>query len=216
MFTGIVQQIGHVEDATLGLGQPLMRINHGVWDTPLAPGESVAVQGVCLTVARAERTYFECNVLGETIQRTNLREKKRGAPVNLERALKAGDRLGGHIVSGHIDGLGQVCEIAPVGDDWRLAVDCGPDLAGGIVEKGSIAIDGVSLTVAAIRERVFTCYLVAFTWANTTFSTLRAGCTVNLELDMLGKYARRRDGDVVSAGNITEEFIVRAGKFGRG
>lgn len=215
MFTGIIQKIGRVETMTLNLPQPLLRIAHDPWDSPLTPGESIAVQGVCLTVVRAEQGWFEGNVLQETLQRTNLSAVKRGDRLNLERALRAGDRLGGHIVSGHVDGVGKVREIVAIGGDWRLTVECSSTLADGIVEKGSIAIDGVSLTVGAIQGCVFTCYLVAFTWSNTTLRNLHTGSAINLELDMLGKYARRREPVESTAGNITEEFIARAGNFGR-
>lgn len=212
MFTGIIQRIGKVEKAALSQSSPTVVISHQPWDEQLTLGESVAVQGVCLTVASVAAGRFECNVLRETLERSNLGALKSGGQVNLERAIRAGDKLGGHMVSGHVDGTGEVRELRSIGGDWKLTVACDQNLIEGMVMKGSIAIDGVSLTVGDLRPGRFTCYLVAFTWENTTLRNLRSGASVNLELDMLGKYARRGSGEKAAKGSaVTRELLERAG-----
>mgnify|MGYP001608614904 CR=1 FL=1 len=212
MFTGIIQGIGKVGNTVFSNATPSLSISHTPWDEPLIAGESVAVQGVCLTVASVLPGRFECNVLHETLTRSNLGALRAGNPVNLERAIRAGDKLGGHMVSGHVDGTGCVHDLRSIGGDWKLTVTCSHDLLDGIVAKGSIAIDGVSLTVGDLRADRFDCFLVAFTWEHTTLKNLRAVSVVNLELDMLGKYARRGPiGNAGTASNVTRELLERSG-----
>lgn len=216
MFTGIIQRIGRVEKAAFTQATPTLSISHAPWDESLVAGESVAVQGVCLTIAAVAPGRFECNVLQETVARSNLGALRSGTPVNLERAIRAGDKLGGHMVSGHVDGTGCVHEVRSIGGDWKLTITCSRALLDGIVAKGSIAIDGVSLTVGDLRVDRFDCFLVAFTWEHTTLKNLRAGSAVNLELDLLGKYARRGSLEMpANESNVTMDLLERTGFVGK-
>lgn len=190
MFTGIVERIGSVAAAG-------RRLSVQTGYTDLVPGESIAVGGVCLTVAHRAGTIAGFDVVPETLARTNLGNLRRGDAVNLERAIRAGDRLGGHIVQGHVDGTGRV---ARAGRTLRIETP----LASQLVPKGSIAIEGVSLTVADMEPGAFTVALIPTTLRRTTLGKARKGQRVNIELDVLGKYARRPS-------RITEVFLRRAG-----
>jgi riboflavin synthase alpha subunit len=154
-------------------------------------GDSVSVSGGCLTVTRIEDGRFHFEAVRETLERTALGELRPGARVNLERALRADARLDGHIVQGHVDGTGRVRELCRRGDDVRLSVDCDAALRECLVEKGSVAIDGVSLTVVSVDERGFDVALIPHTLAATTLGERRPGDRVNLEADVLAKYVRR-------------------------
>jgi riboflavin synthase len=150
-------------------------------------GDSVAVNGICQTVVETDGRSFSCDVLPETLRVSNLGSLRAGQPVNLERALRAGDRLGGHIVNGHIDGLGTVTRIVrkPLSLEITVPADLGPYL----VPKGSVAVDGVSLTVGpAASENRCTVYIIPHTWRHTNLHRLRTGAKVNIEVDILGKY----------------------------
>ena len=157
----------------------------------LTLGQSVAVNGVCLTVVRPEPARFACDVLDETLARSNLKGIPRGERVNLERALKVDGRIDGHIVQGHVDGTGRVLGIRRAGRDWEVEVDAPPDVARYLVVKGSIAVDGISLTVASAQANRFTVRVIPHTWEVTTLSHRRAGDGVNLEADILAKYVER-------------------------
>lgn len=191
MFTGIVEGVGEV--AALEPEGKVVRL--AVREPRLARevhlGDSVAVNGVCLTIAREdpERLCFEA--VAETLERTALGELAVGARVNLERALRADARLDGHIVQGHVDGTGRVRELRREGEDVRLFVDCDPELARLLVEKGSVAVEGVSLTVVGVREDGFDVALIPHTLEVTTLGELAPGRRVNLEADVLGKYVLR-------------------------
>ena len=190
MFTGIIERTGRVVAA----GRRLT-VETG-W-TDLVTGESIAVSGVCLTVARIDGTRAGFDVVRETISRTNLGDLKKGAGVNLERALRAGDRLGGHIVQGHVDGTGHVVRS---GATLRIETP----LASQLVPKGSVAIDGVSLTVVDVERDAFTIALIPTTRRLTTLGKVRKGQRVNVELDMMLKRWR-------TPSRITREFLARAG-----
>ncbi len=196
MFTGLVQRTGRLFRSTRPNGGALLRIETPEpWpDGPLSPGESVAVQGVCLTVASAGAGGgFSADVLEETLVCSAFRSMPDGALVNLERALRVGDRLGGHLVQGHVDGLGRVASLRPRKEDVVLRVAVEPPLLAGIVLKGSIAIDGVSLTVSALSDADgwFEVNLIPTTLRETSLSERRPGDVVNLETDVLGKYVAR-------------------------
>ena len=205
MFTGLVQKIGTVRRVSRGKGL-VLEIGFEPWPRPLEEGESVAVNGVCLTVVRCDETRFTADVLGETESRTGLGEIAPGAKVNLERALRAGDAMGGHIVQGHVDGRGTVLAKTPKGRDVQLRVKCGRVLAAQSVLKGSVAIDGVSLTISALGDDWLAVDLIPTTLAETTLGLRRVGDPVNLEGDVLGKYIAKS----VPVG-LTEEKLLRAG-----
>ena len=210
MFTGLIQKVGTLASAaSRGNGMRLF-IRHDAWPEALELGESVAVQGVCLTVTEANTGGFTCDVLKETLDRTNLSGKRVGAPLNLERALRAGDRLGGHFVTGHIDGVGEVKGLTSKGDDWILEVGCGTPIMEQLVSKGSITVDGVSLTLAELSVATFTVHLIPHTWGNTSLKALKRGDSVNLEADLLGKHIRNQLKQVVSGG-VTMEKLAAAG-----
>jgi riboflavin synthase len=191
MFSGLITQTGKVTEQRATGNGAVLTVSHGVWDTPVEEGESIAVQGVCLTVTGIEGGRFRCDVLEETLNRSNLGRLAVGSAVNLERALRLGDRLGGHLVSGHIDGVGVVERVAARGRDHVLAVAVEAALARDMVLKGSVAVDGVSLTISALEAGRVEVNLAPFTWTHTTLGGARAGDRVNIETDMIGKYVRR-------------------------
>ena len=205
MFTGIIQKIGTVKRVSRGAGL-VLEIGFEPWATPLEAGESIAVNGVCLTLARFSADRFTADVLKETEARTGLGELAPGEKVNLERALRAGDAMGGHIVQGHVDSRGTLVAKEPRGRDFRLKVRCGRVLAAQSVLKGSIAIDGVSLTITEIGNDWIGVDAIPTTLAETVLGRRRIGDHVNLEGDVLGKYLARK----VSSG-LTEEALAAAG-----
>ena len=191
MFTGIVETVGIVEKVEPG--DDLTRLVVGAESIAegVKLGDSIAVNGGCLTVTSLLDGRFAFEAIPETMERTNLGDLKVGSRVNLERAMRAGDRLDGHIVQGHVDGVGTVRAVIQDGNDVRLQVDCDPELADCVVEKGSIAIDGVSLTVSALLPSGFEVALIPHTLEVTTLSDRQIYDRVNLEADVLGKYVKR-------------------------
>lgn len=210
MFTGLVQKTGRLERlARNGEGWSIS-IASAPWPSPLAVGESVAVQGACLTVASVSPSGFSADLLDETLRLTALSGLRTGALLNLERALALGDRLGGHIVTGHVDEAGTIVELAPEGRDLRVGVACSTAFSSLTVLKGSIALDGVSLTVTAVREGYVGVAVIPHTRAVTSLSERRVGDRVNLEGDILGKYVARCLGRSSGAG-ITETLLRENG-----
>lgn len=181
VFTGLVREVGTVESVDGG------RIKIAA-QTTAAVGDSIAVVGVCLTVVAAGNGTLAFDAVPETLGRTNLGALKPGSRVNLEPALRAGDALGGHMVQGHVDGVGEVRNVALEGDGKRIWFDAPSELRRYTVEKGSIAVDGVSLTVAATDDEGFAVALIPHTLAATTLDALRPKDAVNLEVDVLAKY----------------------------
>ncbi len=214
MFTGLVDRVGTLLGiANRGEGAQLA-IDAAHWPDPLRLGESVAVEGVCLTITTITLNGFTCDILRETLSRTTLGRKKAGSPLNLERALQANGRLGGHFVSGHVDGVGTVASIGRAGPDWVLEIACSADLLSGMVFKGSITVNGVSLTLARMNTGSFSVHLIPHTWSQTTLHLIRDGDAVNLETDMLGKYVKgflERNGGDIRTGTLTLERLNEAG-----
>lgn len=206
MFTGLIQRIGTVKRVSRGAGLVLEIAADAPWAKPLEEGESVAVNGVCLTVVRCEASRFTADVLGETERCTGLADLWPGAKVNLERALRAGEPLGGHIVQGHVDTRGTVVAKEPKGRDFRLKVRCGRVLASGSVLKGSVTLDGVSLTISALGEDWVAVDVIPTTARETTLGAKRVGDSINVEGDVLGKYVARQ-----TATGLTEEKLRAAG-----
>lgn len=188
MFTGLIEKVGELVGLQRTSDGGRIAVHCAPWPDSLVPGESVAVQGACLTVVEVRGDGFVCDVLEETLRRTNLGAKRPGDRLNLERALRADGRLGGHLVTGHVDGTGSVAAVRNTGRDWEMDVACAPEVCEGIVIKGSIACDGVSLTVSRVSEAGFGVNIIPFTWKQTSLSSLRAGECVNLETDYVGKY----------------------------
>lgn len=211
MFTGLIQRVGALATKRSRSNGLALEIRHESWDTPLATGESVAVQGACLTVTGSRPGAFTCDVLKETLEKTGLGAKPIGARLNLERALRADDRLGGHLVAGHVDGQGEVQSLTPTGDDLVLEIACREALLAGMVSKGSVAIDGVSLTIADLRPRSFTVHLIPHTWQQTSLRDLQKGHSVNLETDLIGKFVLRYLETLRSGQGLTIEKLRAAG-----
>jgi riboflavin synthase len=189
MFTGIVEEIGVVRDAQLDaeLGKYLtIGCTKAVEDVTL--GDSIAVNGVCLTVTEFTGDSFTIGVSPETQRRTNLGDLRAGDPVNLERSLQFGGRMGGHYVQGHVDGTGEILRVLPDGDSLRVTIKAPARLMPYIVEKGYIAVDGTSLTVAERSADTFTIALIAYTQGAVILGRQRAGARVNLEVDIMAKY----------------------------
>ena len=195
MFTGIVEELGHVVSLAHGPDSAVVKIRGPLVTADAAPGASIAVNGICLTVVELDADSFCVDVMAETLRRTCLGELTPGSPVNLERALAVGDRLGGHIVQGHVDGTGTILA-RQLGDRWEVVTISLPgELARYVVEKGSITVDGVSLTIAGLDDVSFQVSLIPTTLALTTLGTKQVGEPVNLEVDVLAKYVERLLGE---------------------
>ncbi len=190
MFTGIVTDIGTVI-AREQRGDTRFRIRTAFDTDSIAIGASIACSGCCLTVVQTGADWFAVDVSAETLSRTTLGQWGEGSRINLERSLKVGDELGGHIVSGHVDGLAEVVQAAPEGDSLRLEFRVPDALAGFVAEKGSVALDGVSLTVNAVQGNVFGINLIPHTQQVTTLGGLQVGHRVNFEVDTLARYVGR-------------------------
>lgn len=211
MFTGLVQCMGEVlglrargaTGAVLAVRAPRLAAE----GDPLVLGESVATDGACLTVTAVTVDGFEAEVLEETLRCTMLGDLRPGDRVNLERALRLGDRLGGHIVSGHVDEVGRLLAKRPEGADFRLRFACSPDFARGVVRKGSVAVAGVSLTVAALGGDWFEVAAIPTTLRETVLGGLPVGGRANLEADLIGAYVRRALGQAP----LSLEQLIAAG-----
>ena len=191
MFTGITEAAGRIDALDRREGGGCLRVSlAGAREiaAEMKLGDSIAVNGCCLTVAEFSASYLDADLSGETMRRTSFGEKESGDIVNLERPLATGARLGGHFVQGHVDGIGRVAKLAPEGESWWLSISVPEDLRRYVAEKGSIAIDGISLTVARWHGGVAGMAIIPFTHAHTNIHALSAGDAVNLECDILAKY----------------------------
>lgn len=194
MFTGIVEELGIVRSLRLlpDSGQLTLAATKVLEGTRI--GDSIAVNGVCLTVIALNDRQFTVDVMAETLEKTNLAELKTGSQVNLERALQLQTRLGGHLVSGHVDGVGSIRKIVPWGIAQVYEISAPPALLSYMLPKGSIAIDGISLTLIDVEEDYFSVSLIPHTFKETTLGLKGAGKSVNLETDLIGKYVARLMG----------------------
>jgi riboflavin synthase len=192
MFTGIVEETGVVAGVERRGSGVRLRIEASLVLEDLKEGDSVCVSGACLTAVEIRAGGFSADVSHETLERTTLGEIRPGTPVNLERAMRAGGRLGGHIVQGHVDGVGVVRSLSERGGgDWWLEVEAPAELERYLVYKGSVAVDGISLTVARVSGAVFSVAVIPHTWRNTTLRNARPGTRVNIETDILAKYMEK-------------------------
>ena len=211
MFTGLVEGVGEITG--------MRRMAEGLRLAVVPPfpvaeltlGESVAVSGACLTVVALEGRAFQVDVSPETLARSTLSLKKAGERVNLERALRLGDRLGGHLVTGHVDGLGALRGRRAGPEHLELTFELPATLAPLVIEKGSIAVDGVSLTVNAVQGHTFTVNIIPLTAKDTTLAGLAVGDRVNLETDIIGKYVARLLSPHLHKAGVTEELLERHG-----
>jgi len=188
MFTGLVEEMGTVRERVPSAAGARLVIGCQVVRDGLSIGDSVAVNGACLTVVEMTDDAFAVDCVEETLRRTSVGDRESGDSVNLERAMRVGDRLGGHIVQGHVDGTGTVRGITPEGDGMLMSVGCPDDVLRYVVEKGSVTIDGVSLTVASREPDGFTIALIPHTMQATTLNAGAVGRRVNLEADVVAKY----------------------------
>lgn len=214
MFTGIVEELGAIRAVRRGAASAVLSIGAAEVLSDLKIGDSVAVNGVCLTVTSLDDGGFTADVMHETLNRSSLGALVPGSRVNLERAMPANGRFGGHIVSGHIDGTGKIASVRPDDNALWYTISAAPELLRYIVEKGSITIDGISLTVAAVDEVSFSVSLIPHTAAVTTLGKKRAGDIVNLETDIIGKYVEkllRLAPEPERQGGISLEFLAENG-----
>ena len=214
MFTGIVEELGTVRRVLPGAraGKIVIGAKKVLEDVHI--GDSIAVNGVCLTVVAAGADEFTADVMPETLRKSGLGTLKVGDPVDLERAMAANGRFGGHIVSGHIDGVGRIVETRPEENAVIVTISAPPEILALIVEKGSIAIDGISLTVAALTRTTFSVSLIPHTAAETVLLKKRAGDVVNLENDVVGKYVQRLLGNAAGKpanSSLTLEYLQANG-----
>jgi riboflavin synthase len=210
VFTGIVRELGRVERFDADAAGYRLTVRSKTVCGDCGTGDSVAVNGVCLTVVSRKEGLLHFDVMGETVRTTNLKSLKHGDSVNLENALKVGDTMSGHLVLGHIDCVGMIMKISKNPDDIAMEVSVPDEFASLVVPKGSVAIDGVSLTVGGTKEAMFTAHLIPHTLRATNLGFKKPGDGVNIEFDIIGKYVRRftaADRGTV----LTEKFLKDRG-----
>ena len=214
MFTGIIEEIGAIERLDRGPRSVRMTIAGRLIFSDLKLGDSVAVNGVCLTASAISGNQFTADVMPETLDRTALGALRTGSRVNLERAMAANGRFGGHMVAGHIDGTGKIQSLRPDDNAVWVRVAAGPEILRYTIAKGSIAIDGISLTVAEVDESGISVSIIPHTGSETTLLSKKTGDLVNLETDLVGKYVEKllkpRDSTAGPSG-ITSEFLAEHG-----
>ncbi len=217
MFTGLIQGIGKVKNIQRQVGDLKIRITPLFDLNDLSIGESIAVDGVCLTVTEFTEQDFQLDVSGETLKTTTLSNIKSGDLVNLERALRLSDRLGGHLVSGHVDGIGKILRTEAKQRSWRIRIGINPYLLRYILKKGSIAVDGVSLTINHCENDFFEVNIIPHTGTETTLLKKGAGRLVNIETDLIGKYIENfylkdRSSNAKSSGSTIDlEMLIKQG-----
>ncbi len=199
MFTGIIEEVGHVLSLRRGARSFTLEVEANKVLEGTQVGDSIATNGVCLTVTSLSKHSFSADVMPETVSRTSLIELIAGSPVNLERALQLQTRLGGHIVSGHIDGTGRISKRSQDDNALWLTVECESRMLRYVIEKGSVALQGVSLTVARVDEGSFSVSLIPHTQSATTLHVARVGDSVNIENDVIAKYVERLLGHAPDA-----------------
>ncbi|QSP98359.1 riboflavin synthase [Bifidobacterium longum subsp. infantis] len=208
MFTGIVEEVGTVAAIRRSAANCTLSVDATNVMEDLHIGDSMAVNGICLTVVDFDRRRFTVDVMNETWRRTSLGVLRHGSGVNLERALPVNGRFGGHIVTGHIDGTGSISSVRREGNAVWYRIAARNEILEGIVEKGSIAVDGISLTVAEVTERDFSVSIIPHTLAQTVLGEKRVGGVVNLENDVLGKYVRNM---MTTRTGLTQDLLSRCG-----
>jgi riboflavin synthase len=219
MFTGIVETVGKITAVVSESEGLRLTISSGKIAEDVNLGDSVAINGVCLTVVEMRPPHLTFQAVYETVRRSSLSQLATGDSVNLERALPVGGRLGGHIMQGHVDGVGHIASIRPVGNAWMVYVDTTPEIMRYIVNKGSVAVDGISLTVAEAADRTFSLSVIPHTWENSTLKERRAGDRINIECDIIGKYVEKLLGGYIAGGKsdltpaqgVTMDLLARSG-----
>lgn len=213
MFTGIVEELGTLTQLIKGSKEQRITISCSKILEDIHIGDSIAVNGVCLTVVTCDKNSFQADVMNETFLRSSLGALRHGSPVNLERAMAADGRFGGHIVSGHIDGTGLIKSIKKDGNAIWFEIAASREITDGIVEKGSIAIDGISLTIAAVDNVSFKVSIIPHTLKETVLGVKKVGDTVNLETDVIGKYVKKLLASQTTNAGLTKEMLLANGFY---
>jgi riboflavin synthase len=211
MFTGIIEEIGKVDQISPSGGNLKLRVSAPQVSSDLKVGDSININGACQTVIETKEGWFTVEAVEETLKRTTLGQLKIGNSVNLERALRASDRLGGHLVSGHVDFVGRIKSIVQRDQSHIFEFGFPKEYQGHFVEKGSVAVDGISFTVVRIFKDSFTVSVIPFTMKETTLGMKRMGDTANIETDMIGKYVQRFLSLKKEKNEITEEWLKEKG-----
>ena len=213
MFTGLVEELGTVKKLDLNKDSARLTLDADKVLKDAHLGDSIAVNGVCLTVTEMHQGSFSVDIMHETLNKTNLHELKQFSKVNLERALQLNTRLGGHLVSGHVDGIGKISGMSQVGIANVFKISAEPEVINYLIPKGSVAIDGISLTVVEVGENYFTVSLIPHTFKHTTLGFKTIGATVNLETDIIGKYVARfmNVGKDTKDKDISLDFLAKHG-----
>ena len=211
MFTGIVEEIGKIDRTSSRGGNLLLTIEAPKVSTDLKVGDSININGACQTVIQARDDGFVVEAVEETLKRTTLGRLESGDRVNLERALLASDRLGGHLVSGHVDFISRIRSAAEKNQSWLFEFEIPAEYRTHFVEKGSVAVDGISLTVVQVLRGSFTVSVIPFTMKETTLGTKKVGDTVNIETDLIGKYVERILTHKKQESEITEDWLKEKG-----
>ena len=211
MFTGIIEELGSIRSLTKTGGGAFIEISADSVTQSTADGDSISVNGVCLTALNIKPGHFSADVSQETLDRTTLGALSAGSRVNLERAVTPSTRLGGHIVQGHVDGRGKFVSAVGNGDFWTVKIGFPPELARYFVYKGSVSVEGISLTIAKLNDADFDIAVIPKTWELTNLSTLRPGDEVNLEADVIAKYVERIMQVGNETGGVSTEKLRKAG-----
>ena len=216
MFTGLIEEIGHIKAMKKGSSSICLTVAANKIMDDVKLGDSIATNGICLTVVDFDSNGFSADVMPETMNRSNFHLQKEGSPVNLERALRVGDRMGGHMVSGHIDGVGEIVSQSKDDNAIWVSISAPKNILKYVIEKGSIAIDGISLTVAYVDDKQFKVSIIPLTQDDTTLVSKKIGSTVNLECDMTAKYIEKfmfHKDDEKEESHISMDFLKENGFF---
>jgi riboflavin synthase len=214
MFTGLVEEIGLIKQIRSIAGGRRITISASRVLDGLTVDNSLCVSGVCLTVIAVKPQSFTVEAVGETLQKTTLGRARPGQPLNLERALQLDQRLGGHLLQGHVNGMGQIRQLQQRGENWYLEIEIPKHLARYVIEEGSIAIDGISLTVAHIREQKIGISVIPYTYTHTTLSKSRSGQYCYVEVDFIGKYVEKLAAPkdtAAKSGRLTIDWLKKIG-----
>jgi riboflavin synthase len=216
VFTGIIEEVGAIKELRFMSQGATISVAAGLVLSGLKTGDSVAVNGVCLTATHIGSDYFLCDISSETLRISNFKQAKQGSKVNLERSLMVGDRLGGHFVQGHVDGVGRLISKTTSGEGYEISFDFPRELERYLVYKGSISVNGISLTIASLQKGWFSVAVIPHTFDSTNLNQLMNGDIVNLEVDILGKYFERffqlglRQNEKSGSG-ITQDYLKNQG-----
>jgi len=213
MFTGLIEDVGVLKDRQMAGKSGKLEVETELPLEEIELGESIAVNGACLTVEAIDKQthVVRFHALAETLEKTNLGTVKKGAAVNLERALRVGDRLGGHIVLGHVDTTAVISAVKERAEDIMVGIELPDELRPLVISKGSITVDGISLTIADLEKNMFVVAVIPHTWSFTNLQDAVAGATVNLEADVLGKYIQRQQAVKDGKNDITMSDLMDAG-----